>query len=125
MANELSLTISAVWQSLTISALNADFDFGDSLDVAGVIYDEGVQTIGTSEETLAFKSDLGTKGYLFIVNLDTTNFVDFGTATGVYPFSLIPDSMPVGVLPLKSTTTNVFLKADTSACNVKYLQLEI
>lgn len=73
----------------------------------------GYVTIGTTEESVAF-GELGTKGIVFIQNLDPTNFIDWGFSTGVYG-SAIPAGETAGPFRLKSGTT-LYLKADTAAC---------
>ena len=78
----------------------------------------GVQEIGTSEESLALPSgiSLGSGDTLLIRNLDGTNFVQMGYATGTYVHRLKPQELPhVNVI---DGTPTVYLKADTAACNV-------
>ena len=74
--------------------------------------------VGTSEETIAF-GDI-TPRYLFVKNLDATNFVDIGFSTGVYGLSLLAGE--TGVFPLKSGAT-VYAKADTAECTVQFIAL--
>ena len=80
----------------------------------------GVQEIGTSEETLS-SGDLTNKGWLFLRNIDDTNYVQLGFATGVYGARLEPAE--VAIFRTEPAAT-VYLKADTAACNVQYLWLE-
>lgn len=77
----------------------------------------GFLTIGTSEESEAF-SELTALGYVVLRNLDATNFVQVGFATGVYGIRLKPGE--VNVFRLEPSTT-LYLKADTAACKVQVL----
>lgn len=47
---------------------------GVQLDVAGTDFIQKTQTIGTSVEDMDL-GDIGTPGYMFVRNLDATNFV--------------------------------------------------
>jgi hypothetical protein len=72
----------------------------------------GYVTIGTSEETVAF-GELGTKGWLWMRNLDATNFVEWGFATGVYGGKMLAGE---SAGPFRMNATSVYLKSDTGAC---------
>lgn len=74
----------------------------------------GYVTIATSEESQAF-SELSTLGWLEMQNLDNTNFVEWGFATGVYGGKLEPGEQ--ALFRLKPSTT-LYLKADTAACKM-------
>lgn len=74
--------------------------------------------VGTVEETIGF-GDI-TPRYVFVKNLDATNFVDIGFSTGVYGISLLAGE--TGVFPLKSGAT-VYAKADTAGCTVQVIAL--
>lgn len=85
-------------------------------------------SIGTSEEEHTFIADIGNAGQLYLRNLDTTNYVEWGTVTGVYPFRLnpgiaatVPPGGPPTVLQLAAATASIFLKANTAACRVEIL----
>jgi hypothetical protein len=80
----------------------------------------GTVNVGTSEEVISF-AELTTLGVVQIINLDTTNFVQFGPeATGAM----------VAAIRLKPGEPNQFrlepgvtyrAKADTQACNVQFM----
>ena len=79
--------------------------------------DSRILSVGTSEEEHTFSADIGNAGYVYIDNQDTTNFVDVGFATGVYPIRV-----KAGHPQLFSITPaqgSLFLKADTAACRVE------
>jgi hypothetical protein len=80
----------------------------------------GYQQIGTAEESIAF-SELGTVGFVFIENLDDTNFVEWGFSTGVYGGRLKAGEPAVFRL---NPSTTLYLKADTASCKVNVYALE-
>lgn len=113
MANEISIL-----QQLTVKNGNLNFPFQpgviqiDQSAVGGPT--PGMVTIGTSEESVAF-GELGTLGWLQMQNLDPTNFVEWGFATGVYGGRLGPGEPAQFRL---NPGTTLYLKADTAACQV-------
>lgn len=114
---------------LTISALlrftkgTKDVSFSDQsqqFDVTGTDYIQGTQTVGTSEEALA-KGDITTPGYVFIRNLDATNFVKVRGATGGVDCVKIK----AGEFALfRFAGTAPFVIADTASCEIEYLLIE-
>jgi hypothetical protein len=76
------------------------------------------QVIGTSEEQFALV-DATNPIYFYVRNLDATNFVEVGVATGVYPIKLKPGQ--IALFPPNAAA--LFLKADTAACPVEILAL--
>ena len=119
MANEITTTV-------RFSVVNGNYDPG-TIAISGGTFDqdaagaqEGVQEIGTSEESLT-DTNLVTKGWLFIRNLDDTNYVQLGFSTGVYGCRL-----EAGEFSLFRTepSASIYLKANTAACNVQYRWLE-
>lgn len=81
----------------------------------------GYVTIGTTEEEVDF-AELGTQGYVILQNLDSTNFVEWGFATGVYGGQIEPNEI-AGPWRMKDGTS-LFLKADTAACKMLILGFE-
>lgn len=80
----------------------------------------GYQTIGTSEESEAL-SELATEGMCILVNLDDTNYVEWGFSTGVYGGRLKPGEHAVLRL---NTSTTLYLRANTAACRVQIMAFE-
>src|SRR5690242_8319589 len=97
MANEIS-----VGGSLTYSKNKAKATLSGSFFAtqSGDKYQAGIQTIGTTEESVD-KGDVGTIGYLAVRNIDATNYVQFGVTTGVYSVKLLPGEF--AVLPWQNT----------------------
>lgn len=75
----------------------------------------GTVSIGTTEESVAF-TELGTEGWLFMKNLDSTNYVQWGFATTVYGGRLKPGEHAWFRLEPSAT---LYLKANTAACLVQ------
>jgi len=77
--------------------------------------------IGTAEETLSF-GDI-TPGKIVLANLDATNFVEWGFATGARPGRLehkVAAGDECGDPTMISVSgATIYIKADTAACKVK------
>ena len=119
MADEITLTArldvsNGYYTPGTISINSLQIDQA----AAGAV--EGIQNIGTTEETLG-ATGLTSKGWLFIRNLDATNYVQMGFSTTVYGIRLRPTEF--ALLRTEAAAT-VYLKANTAACNVFYRWLE-
>lgn len=84
--------------------------FTQTSKVAAELY----QTIGTSEEALAF-GDI-TPTWIQITNLDATNFVDIRFSTGVAGLT-IPVGVTVGPFKLKSGASLLGI-ADTASVDI-------
>lgn len=74
----------------------------------------GYMSIGTTEESTAF-TELTTEGWLFMENLDTTNYVQWGFATGVYGGRL--EAGEFAMFRCEPSLT-LYLKANTAACKM-------
>ena len=75
----------------------------------------GYVTVGTSEESITF-GELSTAGYLFMQNLDSTNYVQWGFSTTVYG-GRIKAGETAGPFRMEPGLT-LFLKANTAACKM-------
>lgn len=78
----------------------------------------GVVTIGTSEEDIDFGS-ITFKGWVFMLNLDDTNFVTWGPNSGgsmVAMGQMFAGEMALFRMRFSSTTLR--MKADTASCKV-------
>lgn len=73
----------------------------------------GGVTVGTAEEAIDF-GDV-TPGWTEMINLDDTNYVEFGFSTGVYGFMLPPGASCV--MKLVSGVT-LYAKSNTADCEV-------
>lgn len=117
MANEITISASIRYSKAKASAgLATTYN----ADQTGDKYEAGVQTVGTSEENLV-KGDVGTIGWVALRNMDATNFVEFGAATGELPVKLLAGKGTV--IPWNATVC--IAKANTGACLVEYLLIEV
>jgi hypothetical protein len=115
MANTLTLTINANWTNGTNRS--ASRSYGGSITTSGAIYDLDIQTIGTSDETVTFVADISALGFIYLRNLDPTNFVEIGYTSGTYFAKLKPGeacSFRAG-----SGLTVIPAKADTGAIDLE------
>lgn len=117
MADELNIVM-----AISFSKGGAVANRGESIqvDVTGDAFTHQVQAVGTSEEELAQGADLGTPGYIFIKNLDDTNYVEIGSTTGVYDIKLKPGEIAL----YRHNSGTVYAKANTDTCNVEYWLIE-
>ena len=117
MANELSLSVSLAFSKGGASVARSE---GIQVTVTGDAFSHEVQEIGTVEEALAQGSELGTPGYIFIKNLDSTNYVEIGSTTGVYDIKLKAGE----VCLYRHNSATVYAKSNTATCNVEYVLIE-
>ena len=117
MANELSLTVRL---SFSKSGAKVNRTENITVDVTGDAFTHEVQSVGTTEEELAQGADLGTPGYILIINHDTTNYVEVGSTTGVYDIKLIAGDVAL----YRHNSATVYAKANTGACLVEYVLCE-
>lgn len=119
MANQVALTISA-----TISGVYSDsFNPGNqTISLSAVGQASGIQSIGTSEENLSV-GDVATPGWLFMQNLDATNYVQWGMSDSgtMKTVGRMKPGEPA-VLRVDAGAT-VRMKANSGPCNVKYILL--
>ena len=113
MANELTLGINFAFVK---GGIDHRFNESFNADVSGNAYIDNVQEIDTSEEAVQL-GDIATPGFVFVHNLDSTNYVEIGAAAAEYCIKLGPGQR--ALFPLNGTT--LFAKANTAACNVRFL----
>ncbi len=94
-----------------------------SLTQTGALVYDNTVSVGTTEETAGPSfGDIGTEGLCIIYNLDTTNYVQVGFATGVYGMRLRGASAPA--LFFLEPNATLYVKANTAACNVRIIVYE-
>lgn len=122
MANELYFKIQGRYTPANANTTPTSIGIAEKyITQTGVDHQAGTQSIGTSEETLAWSSDIGDEGYLFIRNTDATNFVQIGFSTGVYGIRLKAGEF--ALIRLEPAAT-IYIKADTAAVTVQYIMYE-
>ena len=117
MANELSLIVNL---SFNKGGAKVTKQASKQVTVTGDAFTHGVQAIGTSEEAVAQGADLATPGYMLIINLDDTNYVEIGSTTGVYDIKLKAGEFAL----YRHNSATVYAKANTDTCNVEYCLIE-
>jgi hypothetical protein len=122
MANEIKIMQSV---RLAKGAMKHEFTPPQlSLTQTGSLVYDNTLSIGTAEETAGPTfGDIGTEGLCIVYNLDTTNYVQVGFATGVYGMRLRGASSPA-MFFLEPNAT-LYLKANTAACNVRIIVYEV
>lgn len=76
------------------------------------------QQVGTSEEALVLSTDITTAGYVFIENMDPTNFVEIAPAsTETKMIKLLPGEFTVFRMAGGAVPT---AQADTATVQVRY-----
>ena len=117
MAGELAISARIIFNKSDATARRSK---GITVDVTGDSFTHETQSIGTSEETLGQGADLGTPGYIFITNLDGTNYVEIGSTTGVYDIRLRAGEIAL----YRHNSATIYALANTSACLIEYLLIE-
>ena len=117
MADEISIVV-----HLLFSKGGANLDKSENIlvSVTGDAFTHAVQEVGTTEEALAQSADLGTPGYMLVKNLDSTNYVEIGSTTGVYDIKLKAGEVAL----YRHNSATVYAKANTAACKVEYSLIE-
>lgn len=100
---------------------NLSFSRSATVTTTGNALDARLISVGTSEEQHVISTEITASaangpGVCFIWNKDATNYVEIGFATTVYPIKLLKGEAIL--LRLNAAETDLFLKANTAACNV-------
>ncbi len=90
-----------------------------SITVAGTLIAQGVISVGTSAELI---SELPTAmGFAVLINLDATNYVVFSELnTALTGGKLWPTTTGLNYAEYSPSGTTLYLKANSSACDVYY-----
>lgn len=76
----------------------------------------GITSIGTVEEELA---PIASPGFVYLKNLDTTNYILIGAETTKYHIQLMPNDFA-----FFKTASSIFAKANVAACDMEYYIFE-
>lgn len=119
MANEIN--IQAI---LTIQRSTPPMQASGALDITqtGKHCICNIQNIGTSAESLVF-GDSATLGYVFIKNLDATNYVQLGLDSGVT--QIFAKLRPNEFCLVPTNQNSLWAKANTAACDVMVCAAEL
>jgi hypothetical protein len=90
--------------------------------LTGTRWIDTIHNVGTSEEAMKL-GELGSLGWGFIYNMDATNYVEILTGTG--GTAMLKAKAAEG-FPFRfgSGVTAPYIKANTAACNVRYVLME-
>jgi hypothetical protein len=122
MANEITLTaaLSLVKSGQTIQgAVN-----GLSIAQSGTNNIGNVQAIGTTSEALSV-GDVTTPGYLYVKNLDATNFVVLDLNNPAVASTAFCTLLPGEACVIPTRRSAIYAKADTASCDVFAILLEL
>lgn len=122
MANEITIQLAMSRQHATVTNDNHTFpSMRNQYTQSATGQDDRKHTIGTTEESITF-TDIATNGFCLMHNLDSTNYVEWGFATGVYG-GRMKAGETAGPLRLNTGAT-LYLKANTAACKVRIIHYE-
>lgn len=117
MANELTITLTASFLKGNMAAAASRAVSAKTITVTGNTCIQNIQTIGTAEEAILL-GDVATPGYMFVKNMDGTNFVTIRAATG----GANCVKLKAGEVALfRHAGTAPFAIADTGNVNIEYL----
>ena len=119
MANELSLKVELHYYT----AGNPPVDVKTNtkyITVTGRETNDNVYSIGFAAKENIAAGDIGTFGYVYIENLDGTNFVEFGDDADAPTGKLLAGEFAL----LRWGATNLSILADTAAVRVRVVAIE-
>ena len=120
MANEGYFSISL---KAAKNGAKVDYTLADRFDVAGTQMQQITQNIGTTAELISFGEISGAPQLALIVNLDATNYVEIGGDSGLTVFKIkIPAGKFAFITPSSAT---MYAKANTAACNILPIAIEV
>ena len=119
MANELGIRVVMDFVKSGSSEVHID-TFTKYFDVTGEIAVQSSLSVGITKENISKPTDMGTIGYVFLWNRDSTNFVEFGDDADGPSIKLLAGEFGM----FRWGATNVSAKADTAACVVEYALIE-
>ena len=118
MANEITLSASLAFAKGTIASITRSVS-SLSRDVAGSKVIVNVQNINTSEEAIQI-GDAGAGGYMFLKNLDATNYVQIKPGTGDDPLIRLKPG-DIALFRLDDSASAPYAQANTAACDLEVM----
>jgi len=118
MSNELTVAIKIAFSKSNVG--EEVYSYAKAITVDGDCFVHGTQSIGTTEEEIAQLADLGTPGWVLLINQDATNYVEVGKSTGVYTVKM--EAGEPALFRLDGTA--LLAKANTDACVVEFFIFE-
>ena len=121
MANEINIQA-----TLTIQRTTPPMQASGALNInqTGKHCICNVQNIGTSSEQLVF-GDCATMGYVFVKNLDITNYVQLACDTAFGTGQIFAKLKPGEFCLVPCNQNAIYAKANTAACDVVVAAAEL
>lgn len=119
MANEIAIAASLVIHK---GGVQDGVAFSGVFTWTGTAHLGGEQNVGFAAEEALILGEVPAGGWLFIKNLDATNFVSVRAVAAATPLAKIPAN-GIALLMLHPSATAPTLQADTAAVKVEYLAL--
>lgn len=122
MANEISISAQLTLNKSGITLIGQVGSL--SITQAGAQNISNTQAIGTTTEQLSLV-DVATPGYLFVKNLDATNFVLVSLVTPAVSGTSFSKLLPGEAFLLPTRQTVIYAIADTASCNLQVMALDL
>lgn len=120
MANSISFSASL---AIGGSGISSSLSASKTATQSGTDFTTQSQLIGfASAELLDLGSDIGTTGYVMVINQDSTNFVELSLNDFTQKFAKLRAG-EFCVIPVSTGT--IYAKADTAACLISMLAIEL
>lgn len=121
MADELSLTVSL---SFSKGGAKVRRVVSKKVTITGDAFVHGFQTlVAASEAELVQLTAVGDPGWVLIINLDETNFIEVGATTGVYTVKILAGEFALFRFAKEQTVT-VLALADSGNVDIEYIIIE-
>ncbi len=115
MANELRIEAQLEYSKSGVKQNKHDSAY---VDVSGDSFTHVVQEVGTSNELIVIGSDVATWGYVYLKNLDSTNYVEVGL-TSSYSIKL-----KAGEVAMFRAAAALYARANTAAVDLEIIVIE-
>jgi hypothetical protein len=126
MSNTVTFSGVLNWVNGTTAGGSSSASSSNSVTQSGSTYSGNTQVIGTATEVLVIAADSVMPGYLFLKNLDATNFVEFDLNTPVSGGTTAFCKLKAGEFAFIPTSRiTIYAKADTANVNVQILAVPL
>ena len=115
MANELRIEAHLEYSKSGVKESKHDSAY---VDISGDSINKTIQEIATSNTQITAVATVGTWGYVYLKNLDPTNYVEVGL-TSSYSIKL-----KAGEFALFRAAASLYARANTSAVNLEIIIIE-
>ena len=123
-ADEITVEAKLSYTNSTVGITKQEVSVSKLVSITGSAYSGNVFSVPTTAGGTAIPiSNLANVRWLYVRNLDTTNFVEIMTATSGTKFAKLKAG-EVLLIPLSANITAPAAIADTAAVKVQYLALE-